>query len=425
LHHKKLLLWIILLGIFITLPLIFVYIVPNYLPTPAPADVDRITTGPYAGNYLVTNGLGSIVILDYVHNKVLWETDEPVFFVHDADMMPDGKSIIVADTGADHVFVMNLSNKAILWEWYAKNTTHNTYMDYINWTEFGITHGWSSEAIKHVETFNPPLPNLISPDRYYSHLNTVQFLNGTIYGRPYDSVLISLRNFDMVIEVNYTAQLGEPGYMNITWWYGEPRNFSILNHQHAPKRWTDGHLTICDSEKSRVIEIDENNQLVWEYTDKKLRWARDCERLPNGNYLITDSCNNRLFEVNITSNTIVKTFTDLFLGIPYEADYSPEDNQVIAGCNQIIIVFDYTTGQVVARIGFPWFIAPILIILGIIFSYVMIDCIYQYHLMKGYSPWKRLKSQKIYGKIVILLSLSLLFSILNYVVAFLWYYILF
>ena len=34
-----------------------------------------------------------------------------------------------------------------------------------------------------------------------------------------DSVLISLRNFDMVSEVNYTAQKGEPSYRNITWFY--------------------------------------------------------------------------------------------------------------------------------------------------------------------------------------------------------------
>lgn len=398
----------------IFLPLFFTLILQPNLVTVTTQDVDRIRNGPYAGSYLVTDGAGKVQIVS-ASSQLLWETDLPIFFVHEADMMPDGQSIIVADTAVDRVFVMNLSNKVILWDWYAKNNTHDTYMDYWNWTDFAIREGFSSEAIAVFEDFYPE-------NFYYTHLNTVQFINGSLYGRTFDSILISLRDFGMVVEINYTAQLGEPGYMNVTWYYGDPSNHSMLHNQHAPKRWPNGHLTVCDSENKRVVEIDENNQVVWEYYDKELRWPRDCELLPNGNYLITDSSNNRIIEVNMTTKQIVKTFTHPILLIPYEADYVPEDNTIITGNNQQILIFDYESGNLIKQIGAPFAYMAAASVFLIVIPYQAVNLVLNWRSMPEKS-WKgRLKSNKIYRKLMWIGFLIGVVILFNYIFSFFWHF---
>ncbi len=415
---KKRLIQLIFLVIFLILPPFFYLVVPTFLPAPMPTDVDKIRAGPYAGYHLVTNARGSVVIMDFATNRVLWETQDPVLFAHDAEMMPNGESILVSATGADRVIEINISNQVILWDWYALNQTTREFVSYNNWTQFGLANGWSAEGLDFVNDRD-------STTHYYTHVNKVQFLNGSDFGRTYDTVLMSIRNFDMIIEVNYTAQEGEPGYMNITWQYGKPMEHSTLCRPHGPKRWPNGHTSICDSENGRVFEINETNQVVWEYSGKKLRWPRDCELLPNGNYLITDSCNNRIIEVNVTTNQIVKTFTDVFLGLPYDADYVPEDNQVVAGSSQITCIFDYTTTKIVQRVGFPWFIAPVLIIIAIVITYVSISVGLQFRAMKEKSILDRFKSHQIYSKLLIIGVLITILFFRNYIIAFIWYNVMF
>ncbi len=398
----------------VLLQVFFLLVVPNFVMIAAPADVDRIETGPYAGNYLVTDGFGAAIkIIDFESRQVLWETDEPEFFVHDADMLPDGQSIVVADTTPDRVFVMNLSNHEIIWDWYAKNNTRDAYSDHINWTEYALKQGWGAESIALLENFDPP-------DGYYSHLNTVQFLDGATYNRTYDSILISLRNLDLVVEVNYTAQVGDPGYMNITWSYGIPGNTSVLNRQHAPKRWPNGHVTISDSESGRVIEIDENNQIVWEYSGKRLRWVRDCELLPNGNYLLTDSTNNRIIEVNITTQEIVRTFSR-GLNLPYEADYTSE-GQIIVGNTMAnnIVIYDYDTGKVVDKVGIPWIFLPLMITFIIVIGYHALDCFIQFRSMTDQSIGKRFKDHRIYSKLILIAILVCILVFFYTLIAFMW-----
>ncbi|MHA1132286.1 MAG: hypothetical protein ACTSQQ_15980, partial [Candidatus Helarchaeota archaeon] len=400
----------------ILLQIIFVLWVPNYLLFLAPADVDRIESGPYAGNYLVTDGFGATIqIIDFNTRQILWETDEPAFFVHDADMLPDGQSIVVADTTPDRVFVMNLSTNEILWEWYAKNTTRDAYCDYLNWTDYALRQGWGPDSIALLENFNPP-------DGYYTHLNTVQFIEGSLFNRTYDSILISLRNLDLVVEVNYTAHVGEPGYMNITWSYGIPGNTSVLNRQHAPKRWPNGHVSIADSENGRILEIDENNQIVWEFTDKRLRWPRDCELLPNGNYLITDSTNNRIIEVNRTTKQIVKSFSR-GLNLPYEADYT-STGQIIVGNTMAdnILIYDYNTGKIVERIGIDWMFLPLILTFVMIIAYHAIDCLLQFRSMKEKSVKERLRSHKIYSKFILIAALVLIIIFFYTLIAFMWHF---
>jgi WD40 repeat protein len=408
----------IVFGIVLLNWVICLLVVPNLLIVQGPAGVDKIYEGPYAGNYLVTDGYGSIKIINFTSNQIVWQTDEPKFFVHDSRMMPGGNSVLVGDSAADRVFEMSLTTKEILWEWRAKNSTkeQDSYCNYLNWTKFGLQQGWNETALSIVENLRPT-------SGFYSHLNMVQFLKGSNYNRSYDSVLISLRNFDLIIEVNYTAKIGEAAYMNITWHYGTPGNHSILFHPHSPKRWLNGHMTICDSENARVIEIDEQDQIVWEYRDKALRWVRDCELLPNGNYLITDADNNRIIEVNMSAGgQIVRIFSSLLFN-PYSAELT-DDNKVVVSIDlgASIVVFDYETGAVIQIIGFNIIVVPAMITFLIVAIYQTTDLIYSWKKMKGTSSKQRILTHSIYSKLILVIISVLTILILNYVLIFLWHY---
>ncbi len=84
---------------------------------------------------------------------------------------------------------------------------------------------------------------------------------------------------------------------------------------------------MTDSENDRVIEIDMDGNIVWEYYGYNLPepvgldWCRDADRLPNGNTMITDSRNNRIVEIN-SEDELVWLFDIPVVrhGIPYESD---------------------------------------------------------------------------------------------------------
>ncbi|WP_255681831.1 hypothetical protein [Natrinema sp. SYSU A 869] len=131
---------------------------------------------------------------------------------------------------------------------------------------------------------------------------------------------MSIRNFDVIIEV-------DPGTDEIVDVVGEPGNHDVLDKQHNPHRIEDqGTMVVADSENGRIVELDiESEERVWRYTgpaSDPLQWPRDADRLPNGNTLITDSRNNRVLEVD-PDGEIVWQFDDLdgeVIPLPYEAD---------------------------------------------------------------------------------------------------------
>jgi hypothetical protein len=81
----------------------------------------------------------------------------------------------------------------------------------------------------------------------------------------------------------------------------------MWRRQHQPTFLDDGHLLVFDNlgagRKSRVLEIDPlTQQLLWSWggsrrTDLFSRGLGSCQRLPNGNTLITESENGRALEV--------------------------------------------------------------------------------------------------------------------------------
>jgi hypothetical protein len=104
---------------------------------------------------------------------------------------------------------------------------------------------------------------------------------------------------------------------------GDP---GVMNHQHNPQWLGPGRVLVADSENDRVVELrrtDDGWEETWTLANAgglRLQWPRDADRLPNGNTLVTDSLNRRIFEVTPGGEVVWSYATPL---IPYEADPMP------------------------------------------------------------------------------------------------------
>ncbi len=144
-------------------------------------------------------------------------------------------------------------------------------------------------------------------------------------------LLITDRNNNRVIEV---SEEGE-----IIWQYSQ------LNRPHNADRLENGNTLVCNSEEDRVVEISPAGQVVWTFGDAfPLDWPRDADRLSDGNTLITDSRNGRVLEVT-PQGQVVWSFSGL--SIPYEADRLASGNTLIADNNHRRVIEVNPAGEVV------------------------------------------------------------------------------
>ena len=306
-------------------------------------DADYISSGPYKGDFLVTHEAGATMIVTS-DLKEVWRTDIPGPFVHESELLPDG-NVMITDTDMQRVIEVNIDNPdEIVWEWDATDT------DTINWTEYGVEQGWSQAALDYVSNPDPEGGD-------WTHINDVEFINGSDMGRPFNSLLISIRNFDLILEVNYTAT------KEILWSYGEPQNHNILYQQHNPDRRNNGNIIICDSENQRILEIDYNTkETVWEFhldfPYGELRWPRDCDDIGKGLYLITDSNNGRVLLIQRDTKQVLREYGKDWLVQPYESDYYEVNGHgYIITADPLITsltIMDFDTGEIVNSVGTPF-----------------------------------------------------------------------
>ena len=239
------------------------------------------------GNILAVNtfredGRGKTLVyeLNPDTKERVWERTFDITDTHDVDLI-NGDQLLVANmrewdesnqTSNDRLFVYDLSEDEIVWEWYFKD-------HYPASTDGGTGEDWS-----HVK------------DGDWSHVNDVDKIGDGLY-------MASPRNFDEVIFVD--RDTGE-----IVDRLGTDQDYSTIFEQHNPAylETEDGEPTVlvADSENNRVVEYtcvgqsslgDCDWELVWEVGTDQFNWPRDANRLPNGNTLITDSRNHRVVEV--------------------------------------------------------------------------------------------------------------------------------
>ena len=178
--------------------------------------------------------------------------------IHDVDRAGPNR-FVVADIIHDRVYMLNTSTGMREWSWQAM-------------TEFSRANGgeWPND---------------------WTHLNDVEML-------PDGRVMASPRNQDRVIFIDPETGLQED------WTLGEENNYSVLYEQHNPDYIPESQggpaVVVADSHNNRVVEYQRRNgswEQTWQWTDERMRWTRDADRLPNGNTLIVDSNGGRVLEV--------------------------------------------------------------------------------------------------------------------------------
>jgi len=144
-------------------------------------------------------------------------------------------------------------------------------------------------------------------------------------------LLISDRNNNRMVEVDKQG--------NIIWEY------SKLKHCHDADRLPNGNTLVASSDENKIFEIDPEGNVVWSYGDgspEMLYWPRDADRLENGNTLIADTKNNRVIEVN-KNGKIEWAFTMKYCAQPYEVDRLINGNTLISvQQRRIILEVDYS-----------------------------------------------------------------------------------
>ncbi|USZ69473.1 aryl-sulfate sulfotransferase [Halorussus salilacus] len=184
--------------------------------------------------------------------------------LHDMDRVADDR-LLVGDIARDRVFVVNTTTGIIEWEWQAQS-------------DFDFASGGPFS-------------------RDWTHLNDVEMLDD---GR----VMVSLRNQDQVVFLD-----PETGVVD-DWTLGSDGDHDTIYEQHNPD-YIPGErggpaVLLADSENDRVVEFWRENENeseggewteVWSWSDDRLDWPRDADRLPNDHTLVTDTDGGRVLEV--------------------------------------------------------------------------------------------------------------------------------
>jgi len=156
------------------------------------------------------------------------------------------------------------------------------------------------------------------------HTNTVQLLEGST-DWPRGSVLVSLRELDIVAVIDLERE-------SVVW-----ARRGDWRAQHQPTLLEGGTVLLFDNRgaggRSRVIEfLPGSGEVVWEYRDgpgRRLFSAEvgSCQRLPNGNTLITESEAGRALEVTAAGETVWEFRT------PHRM---PEDRRLLASLFEVV-----------------------------------------------------------------------------------------
>jgi len=172
---------------------------------------------------------------------------------HDVDRLENGNTLVVwGNDQKGDAQVKEISQAGeIVWSWSVKKV-----FDYLPYSTI-YADGWT-------------------------HTNAASRL-------PNGNTLVSLRNFNIVAEVNPDGELVRT--------YGE----GVFSDQHDPELLANGNMLVANHRPqppNNAVEIDpDSQQIVWSFGGSQ--WApqlvRDADRLPNGNTLITGT--NRIIEV--------------------------------------------------------------------------------------------------------------------------------
>jgi len=106
-----------------------------------------------------------------------------------------------------------------------------------------------------------------------------------------------LKNGNILIVTNQVQEIAPD--KKVVWSLGRP----TVQSAEAAQRLDNGHTVIADNGKHAVIEVDEKNEIVWQFdvpnsNNRPQATMRQVRRLANGNTLISASTLDEVWEVN-------------------------------------------------------------------------------------------------------------------------------
>ena len=221
------------------------------------------------------------------HGNILWEVNHPDHH-HDARKLRNGNVILLCLRplpGELHARVKGgLAGSEV---------GGIIYADYLLEVTTRGEIVWEWRSWEHLD-FETEIITAQDRREEWTHGNTVAEM-------PDGNLVVSFRNIS-------TVAIIERRTGTIVWKLGGPP----LAQQHDPRPLPNGHLTIFDNGAhrrdhpapySRVIEVDpRTSAIVWEYRDQShfdffSPYISGAQRLPNGNTLICEGCDGRIFEV--------------------------------------------------------------------------------------------------------------------------------
>ncbi len=141
------------------------------------------------------------------------------------------------------------------------------------------------------------------------HTNTLELLDGSL---AYKSPVFAAGNFLISVRELGVVAIVDPQQQKVVWALS-----GMWSAQHQPTLLANGNLLVFDNKghegQSKVVEINPLTQeVVWEFADSPATpfYSETCgtgQRLENGNTLITESDNGRVFEVT-AGGTVVWEF---------------------------------------------------------------------------------------------------------------------
>jgi len=128
---------------------------------------------------------------------------------------------------------------------------------------------------------------------------------------PNGHFLITDQANERIIEVNREKE--------IVFQYGvtglSGSGFNELNNPNSAELLANGHILIADENNSRAIEVNRLHNIIHTYTaGNTVSGVAFASRLANGNTLLTDSNNNRIVEVDAHDNVVWQFVTTTLPG---------------------------------------------------------------------------------------------------------------
>jgi hypothetical protein len=284
-----------------------------------------------------------IYIINSSSGEMTWEYTG-LYFPHEVQLITSGitstPAFLVANAAMGGVDQISYPGKTLEWQWLP---------ELINWTE--VNPLWGEDA------------DINNPNSEFGHyiVNDVDFINGSDFGENFDSIMISIKKFCLVAFVNYTREMEEAiagdkfgNASNIYWTFGNNGTDTVLNQQHNPDMMPNGNLLISDSDNERVIEVNvTTKEIIWEQKQAgglEFSIAKDVDYIPaTDTFLVTDTGNNRVLEMDRDGN-IIWSYQDPDFMVPYESDLLPNGNILSSGGGSgVFIEFNPTTKQVIWR----------------------------------------------------------------------------